>query len=780
MARKRKPSRGAARGGVNRKPLKVTPEKAGEPISPDQVELETGNDLPPIEMWQKEIEAAKKQNEEWWGITKRIVERYKDERISTTFGALPKGNDERRYNVLWASVETMKPLVYNRPPTPYLSRRYDDRDPVARDGSMLLERAIKYTIECDDLHHSLEEARDDYLLSSRGVIWFKYSPYLALRESELKTYVDEAGEDELEDVDDDDIKEDDDGRQYFHKKYEEKVDEEITVEHVNYCDFLHGAAAKWQFVPWVARRVPMTRRELIKRFGSKMGALPPLTMRTETDAKIKNKEEGDESKSLFGKAEIWEIWDKSTRKVLWLCPAVKDTFLDVKDDILDLEGFFPCPRPVYATKTNDSLIPTPDFKVWQDCAFEIDEITYRIMLLTKALRVVGVYNKQAGDTIKRIVTQTRDNDLIPVDNWALFAEQGGLKGAVDWVDITVVAAVLDKLYTAREALIKELYELTGLSDIVRGATDPRETAMAQSTKAGFANKRLTARQDAIARMAREGMEIIAEIISKHYSEDTIKKITSAQQLMRNQNTGLFDVLRFKTAMDLIRNSPLRRYRIKVDERNLAMADDVQERADRAQFLQSVSQFMQGALPMLQSYPMTAPMLGELLMFGVRGFNMARSVESAIESAILQLTSTPQQDQQNQPQAQDQKAQGKTGPELMLDAQKNQIAQGHLDLAVKKHEDQMAFQQGEQQIKLMEIQMHKERGQQDAMLRQAKIASDEVTKQKQLGIQAAGLQNQAAMDQQRLQRDLTNDHHSMVLAFTRPPATQQGPSTGTRH
>ena len=741
----------------------VTPDNASQSASPKQTEADTGANLEPIDLWQREIAEAKKRFEPWWDQSKAIIERYRDDRKTDSSPQAGKGSDERRYNVLWSITETMKPLIYNRPPTPFLNRRHNDGDPVARDASMLIERGLNFCIDTDELHEALMEARDDYLLTSRGTIWFKYSPFLKLRESEIRTYVDETPDEDMKGVDKDSIKADDAGRNYFHEKYEEKVYEECNVEHVPYNDFLHGVASKWSFVPWVARRVPMTRKELIARFGDKIGSIVPLTLKPRSEVSAVSRNESDEDKSMFGKAEVWEIWNKTTRKVMWLSPSLKETFLDTKDDILDLDNFFPCPRPVYGTKTNDSLVPVPDYKLWQDVAMELDEVTYRIALLTKAIRVVGVYDKSAGDVLKRVVTHTRENDMIPVDNWALFAERGGLRGSVEFIDISVIAGVLEKLMQARESLKQELYDITGMADIVRGATDPRETATAQSTKAGFANKRLSARQDSLSRMARESMEIMAEIICKHYSKDMIRQITSADEVLVSTNTSLFDVLRFESALDLMRNDPLRRFRIRIDEKNLAMVDYAEDRQDRIAFLQSVSQFLTSALPMVQQYPQTGVLMGELLMFGVRGFNSARSTEAAIDDAIKKLISTPPPAPQQQPQ-------GKNPEEIQIEKQKNQIAMGHLQLAQQKHTDNMSQADTDHQLKAAELQQHASRAQNDDDIRKAKLSLDAASKDKALAIQSNQVETTAHLEQAKIYRDLQNDHHSIVQAFAKPKQT----------
>jgi hypothetical protein len=707
--------------------------------------------------WIDEIDNSKELFKPWWEKCEKIVKRYKDERAESD---TKTNKGARKYNVLWSVTQTMQPLVYNRAPQPYISRRNNDRDPVGRDASMILQRAIAYTLEGDELHDALVDAREDYLLTSRGVPWMKYTPYLKLRDSELKTYIGE-DEDLPDDVPEDtEVKSDKKGR-YYNKKFEDKVFEEVDSEHVLYSDFLHSPAAKWSHVTWVARRVPMTRKALVERFGD-VGKKVPLTIGCKRGTKDND---NDDAKGRSSKGEVWEIWDKCSKTVIWVCPGVPEHVLDKKDDPLELMNFFPCPRPAYSTKTNDTLVPTPDFVLWQGVANELDDITLRIKLLTEAVRVVGVYDKTAGDHLKKLFSQTAENEMVPVDSWGMFAEKGGIKGAIEFMPVEQIMVVLDKLYMARERLLKELYEITGVSDIVRGASDPRETAKAQQIKGNFANKRLSEKQNTFARMARESIEIIAQIICAHYSDDMIRQISSAEQIMVDPNTNQWAPQRFAAALALLRNAPMRRFRVKIDEKNLASADETEEREGRTQFVQGMSQFLQAALPMAKELPGTVPMLKELLLFAVRGFPMARSTEASIEAALDSLTaaSVP-------PEAQESTGPAPKSPEeIAIEKEKNDIDRQRLGIehkrllldewnAKKNHEYRMAA-----------LQQKETNAQRDNEVKTAKTLIDAKTKVAQVDEQRAARQderelNVVSMEQEAATR--SNDSALEVQRFNR--------------
>lgn len=75
--------------------------------------------------WQREIRRAEKHFGEKFIPTAdklyKLYARQSDE-----------SDGKKRYSMLWANTEVLKPSVYARPPVPQVSRRYRDKDPVGR------------------------------------------------------------------------------------------------------------------------------------------------------------------------------------------------------------------------------------------------------------------------------------------------------------------------------------------------------------------------------------------------------------------------------------------------------------------------------------------------------------------------------------------------------------------------------------------------------------------------------------------------------------------------
>jgi hypothetical protein len=297
----------------------------------------------------------------------------------------------------------------------------------------------------------------------------------------------------------------------------------------------------------VWRIVYMTRDQLVKRFGDKKGKEVALDYVPAQHAQGQQSAgQTDQPKNqVFKQARVYEVWDKRTSTVTWISKSYK-TPLDKKNDPMRFPGFFPCPKPMFATNTTGNLEPVPDYVEYQDQANEIDDLTKRLYHLTKALKVVGVYDSgEAG--VQRMLTEGVENQLIPVDTWAAFAEKGGIKGVVDFMPIDKVMEVIQQLTQARASLIQDIYQITGISDIVRGASDPGDTATAQRIKAQFASARLNDMKSEMARFVADTLALVGHVMLEFFKDETLiaqsaimqtpdgqKAIADAQKAMQQQ------------------------------------------------------------------------------------------------------------------------------------------------------------------------------------------------------------------------------------------------------
>lgn len=557
---------------------------------------------PEVQYYLNHIAAYDREFASWETRAKKILKRYRDD----TRNSQDSGS---RFNILWSNVQTLKAATFARLPKPDVSRRFRDNDQIGRVASMLLERALDYEItHYPDYRETLTAALYDRFLPGRGVAWVRYEPKFKQGEAQI-TEDEESPSDEMLDY------------------------ECAPCDYVHWRDFGHNVARTWEETCIVWRKVYMTRPMLRERFGDEIAKKIPLDSEP---SEMKNaSREGVDKRAM-----IIELWDKETGKAVWLSKSFNE-FLDEQDDPLKLEGFYPCPKPLFSTITNESLVPIPDFALYQDQANSLDILSDRIDGLVKALQVKGVYDA-ASPELARLFTEANNNDLIPVKNWMAFAEKKGLAGAIDMVDLTPIAGALMQAYQAFEQVKSQIYDITGISDIVRGQSVASETATAQQIKGQYASLRLKSYQDDVARFATHMIQLKAQIICQLFDPQTILMMSAADQL------SSVDQQLVPQALELLRNEPMRSFRIEISTDSLIMMDESQEKQDRMEFLGAVSSFLEKAVQASQVAPQIVPLSLDMLKFGVGAFKIGKSMEGQIDQTAQQFKEQLEQ-QQQQPQ-----------------------------------------------------------------------------------------------------------------------------------
>jgi len=606
---------------------------------------------PEVQKWLTTIGQYEAEFKDWERRNKKVLERYTDKKALQRKTA--------RFNILWSNVQTLVPACFSRVPKASVTRRFKDNDPVGRVASMLLERCLQFEIEnYADFRTSLKNCVQDRFLGGRGTSWVRYEPHTATATGEP-----DDGLQVTEDTDD---------------APDEVLEYECTpVDYVHWKDFGHAVARTWEEVPAVWRKVYMTKSALEKRFGPEWAAKIPLDTKPEDLKKIGNMTDGPNDQAL---ALIYEIWDKATGKAMWLSKSLGE-FVDERDDPLKLQDFWPCPRPLYGTLTTDSLVPVPDLVFYQDQADSCDTLADRIQGLIQALQVKGVYDAAIPE-LRRIFTEGTNNDLIAVNNWNAFSEKNGLKGAIDLVDLTPIAGALSVAYEAFKFQIDQIYQITGIADIIRGDTDANETLGAQQIKGQFATLRIRDSQKDVAHFATDLLSIKAQLICGKFQPQTILEMGAADQLSDADKPYI------PQALELLKNANGRTFRIDVEADSLVQLDENSEKQQRVEFLGAVGGFLEKAMQASAMAPEMAPMLAQLLKFGVTAFKVGKSIEGDIDQAIDQLKMQAANPKPKPPD-----------PEMVK-------AQGALQL-------QQAKMQGDAQLKQLELQFNEQANERQA-------------------------------------------------------------------
>ncbi|MBY3382620.1 hypothetical protein [Rhizobium laguerreae] len=612
--------------------------------------------------WQQELERAQRYFRSWHDRCVKIEKIYLDQQSDQTNAA------KRRFPMLWANTSVLQPAVYARVPQPVVERRFKDAQPVARMASELVERNLAYMGDEADIDSIMRAVRDDFLLCARGTVWLRYEADFEPLDMGVQPSDAPAN-----------------GR--FPKGLptglpggmgedggappEAISDERVCIDYVHWSDFLHSPARRWKDVTWVARRVPMTDEEMEKRFGP--DAMSSLQAQGAGSNKGSNQTERAENE---GKTHVWEVWCKSENYTVWIADGAP-VALEVSEPPLDLTHFWPCPRPAYGTMSTSSLIPVPDYVYYQQQCDEIDLLTKRVNKLTDQLRLKVFYPSGDGaisPAIEKAMRPENDTVMVPIPEWAAFTDKGGSKAIVT-LPIDEVQKVIIACIQARKQLIEDVYQITGISDIVRGDTQASETATAQRIKSQWGSIRIRDRQAELARFARDIIRLAGEIICDQFQPETLMLVSgiklptmaekqqvqlqmqqmqmAAQQAaaraeqmgqpappppqMPPQLEQMMQQPTIDEVVQLLRNDSIRGFQIDIETDSTIEPDEDAEKQRRMEFVQMIGGFLQQAGAMAQQNPMLVPVMVETLLFAARGFRAGRQLESTLEQVGAQLS-----------------------------------------------------------------------------------------------------------------------------------------------
>ena len=564
-----------------------------------------------VARWIAELDLSDKVEKNWRERAKDVQERYRDEKSQNE----RRYSSSNRYNILYSNIQTICPALYNQSPTPDVRRRYRDADPVGKEISEVLERALSFTMDDCDFDRYMRLAIKDQQICGRGVTRVRYDPVFS-EES------DEMGD-----------------------PYDDLKSEEVKFQHVNWADFRHGPGRTWEEVEWVAFSHLMTRDALRDKFGDKIGDEVELDY---TPIGMEDKD-GDVVADTFKRATVWEIWCSRQKEVIFISKSVKERPLKTDPDPLQLRGFFPTPRPLYSTENTDSLVPVEPFRFYRDQANELDNITRRISGIIAACKVRGIYDSTITEMSN--LMDSGENMMIPAQDVLPLMQSGGLDKAVWMWPIEKIAGVLNELYNQREQIKKTIYEITGIADIMRGSTASSETLGAQQLKVQFGTMRLDDMGREIQRYARGLVRLAAEIISEHFSPDSLAMMTDiklpspeekmmaqqqAQMMAQQQQpipTQLEEILQKPTwdeCMQVLRDDKQRSYRVDIETDSTIAGDQAMDQKSVTELLSGVSTFITNAGPAVAAGYLPLDAAKAMLMSAVRRFRMGREVEDALD------------------------------------------------------------------------------------------------------------------------------------------------------
>lgn len=713
--------------------------------------------------WRLEIKLALKREKEWREKAKAIFAKYR--------GTNAKKNS---FNILWANTEVLRPALYNSTPKPDVRRRFRQNDMLGKAVAEVAERSLSYCVDAYDLDNCLRNDVLDALLPGRACARVRYIPKFkevpqdvqepapqSAQATTVQPAADDGGEKSRIKAGFFPAKKEAipvEQGEAFEGNREEVEYEQALCDHVQWDDFIHGSGKTWDEVPWVGFRCKLTKDDLVEKFGKDVA--DQIKLGDVAEPEIENEQNKDIS-GVFKRAECWEIWDKESGKVFFVNESYRQGLIYPKTDgvagtpPLKLKDFFPCPRPLMLVEDSGTLVPTPLYELYKEQADELDRLSGRINKIVNACRVRFVHDPTLTEL--KSLMDAGDNEGIPAEQARAWMANGGIEKAIWWMPIQQVAAVLKELYIARDSAKQVIYEITGLSDVVRGSSvGPAKTATEQQIKANSASLRLQRMQREVQRYVRDLIRLLAEVIGENFDPQTLAQMTGlqfptavqkqqgqlllqaaqaaqqqgqqisqeAQQKVKEMQEAM-SMPSWEDVMGVLRSDMQREYRVDV-ETDSTVAQSLQQDAEGLkEVIGGLVEFWNGVGPAVQSGALSIDAVKSISLVIVRRTRMGLEVEDAIENGIQQPK--PQQD----PKAQ--AAQAKLQHDQQVAAAKQQQEQ-----AKQAHDQQMAQQEQAMEERRLQMEAHFER---------QRLESERRTAEQQAMLDAAFAKFKALLDAQ---------------------------------
>ncbi|HQR40203.1 MAG TPA: hypothetical protein PLF26_17605 [Blastocatellia bacterium] len=655
-----------------------------------------------VQFWLNEIGSARKREKDWRKDGKRIRDIYDGSKA-----------DETPFNILFSNTETMAPALYSTVPRPVVERRFKDDDPIGKAAAIAGRRMLEFLLDTnvdgyETFNDGMKSASLDALLPGRGVTSVKYDA-------------------EIGDADGTPV----------------KTSELVCVDSRSWDRVFFGFARKWSKVPWVAFEEHMDRESAEKLFGADISSKIEFTTGEDNDdeeGKSSSDDERDQGERKT--ALVYQIWDKENgRKIRYISPHYKEGYLLVQDDPLGLTGFYNCPRPLQFVEKSNDLKPVSPYILYENQAKELNRLTRRINRIAEAIKARGIYDSSLGGDIENVM-KADDNALVPSDKSSSLAAEKGMQNAIWFLPLQELIVTHEKLLLAREQCKQTIYEITGISDIIRGSTKASETLGAQQLKSQWGTLRIKPKQAEVQRYARDLLRIMLEMAATKFSEDTWARMTGLPYLTEQQVAQGQAILaaaqqsgqqpppqimqaaqqpQWKAVLDMLRDDMQRAYRIDIETNSTVEPEAVEDQKNIADLMTAMGQFLNGVGPLVEKGIMPFETAQTMLLSISRRYRFGQEIEDQIKQM-----QPPKQEDDGEAQKAAQQAQAQ---QQQLGEAQGKIVQLQTQLTAAQKDNELIARKSELDLREAKLNVAEE-----ALKIKEQVAMEKINSRDQIGME----------------------------------------------
>jgi hypothetical protein len=657
---------------------------------------EKEEEISEVEKWKSKLDRAGKYESHWRNEARACQAIYlnrnpKDTATATMYGntlsTVPSAsNHKTQSNIFYSNVCFSRSSILTKMPEIIIRERY------SKQNSDMLEHHIAFNTIADIVQRSatvmvdnnynnkeLRKFKTDVLITGRGILW-------VLFDSTTDPITNEVAE------------------------------ENIKLKRIGLNDFRMSPAREWEEVSWIARRILLDKKTIEDQYGKEAAKEISYTY-PNTEDKLDISEE--DSVSFEERAEVWEVWDKIKKEVIFVCMGY-DKLLAKVPDPYQLDGFFPTPEPLLSIPKNDSLIPTPEYNIYRSEAVEVARTSARITNLIAGMKARAFLPNTLVKSIKDIKTAT-DNDFVLLDGPGAQAyADRGMSGVIQFEPIEQRASVVDMLGNQMDRQKQTIFEITGLSDAMQISNalatsgGDAETATKTIMKGKFGSIRLQEKQHDFNEYIKEVFYIVCEFICSKVSMATMQEIT---EIKLNDGSNPEDVsITWDDAMNYMRNSKMANYLLEVETDMNIWESDSEAQQTRAQMVEMFTEQLQKISQMAKDLPTAIDFYVKSCTFVLDSYQMPSSLRNNLEEVLnqmaMEMKQKAEQDKVNPPPPQGEEllaqAENTKAQAMAQDIQvKAELGQGELELKKMAQENEMQLAQAKSQDVQVDAQVRME-------------------------------------------------------------------------
>ncbi|QDP49786.1 MAG: putative portal protein [Prokaryotic dsDNA virus sp.] len=666
--------------------------------------------------WIKKINEARQAEKAYRDKGKMLWDKY---------SSATAGESKDVVNIFNPTTDIVLSALFNTTPKPDIRRRFskkseadEKKDALYRAMATVADYAVQYNFDRQAIREEFKSIFLDGFITGRGVGQLVYD-YDTKQEQMADGY----------------------GQPVMLVK---PVDQVFKVEHVEYQDFVQEKCRKQKNVTWQARVHLFTKKEIAEEFNISEEECEEMdfTYTLYSD---------NESDSVSAKyAQVWEIWDKSEMQRLYVCKSYKDGKpLRVEEDPLKLEGFFPF--EIFKTVDNGKdAIPTAEYCIYEDLNKQLQRLNKRSIHLTnRSIKHVTVANG-SDEALQSKIKNASDGDVVGVNQ----APNLAAAQQVGAVPIAEAIAVKDKLDLDSQRIIDKIWEITGVSDIMRGSTQVGETATAQRQKGVFGTLRIQNRQKAVQGFIKNSFRKMSEAVCQFATIEELKSITCMELLTEQEKQELVmgvqmgsvqmtpqveDALEQPTWEQVkggLTDDRMRGYTIDIETTATVFDNVEEERKQIAELTSNVVGMLNTTAQLVAQSPSVMDLMEQLTLANLSTFKIGRSYTDSVKEIFVRV-----KDELSQPQ--------QPNPVIEMQKQKEQA-----DFAIKQQKQQLDAQKialdAEYKNKVFELDR------QIAAFNAANDSRNTDLKATEVGLKGVELQTQAYLEEQKIRKDIVTD------------------------